>query len=52
MIADGRDSLARSPARTQGRTPCDDDKSRAILAHRDEGQSLREIARGVGSASR
>nr|WP_042185409.1 recombinase family protein [Kibdelosporangium sp. MJ126-NF4] len=40
----------RRPARTQRRRPrvVDDDKRRAILARRTEGQSLREIARGVG----
>jgi DNA invertase Pin-like site-specific DNA recombinase len=40
---------ARSHGRVGGRpTVVDDDKRRAILARRAEGQSLRTIARGVG----
>lgn len=46
-----RDGLAsaRREGRTGGRPRVvDDDKRRAILARRTEGQSLREISRGVG----
>ncbi|MEV6562949.1 recombinase family protein [Nocardia sp. NPDC051756] len=51
IVRKTRDGLesARRQGRTGGRPRVvDDDKRRAILARRAEGQSLREIARGVG----
>nr|WP_083666648.1 recombinase family protein [Saccharomonospora sp. CUA-673] len=40
---------AKRQGRTGGRPPVvDDDKRRAILARRDEGQSIRQISRGTG----
>ncbi|KIA61347.1 recombinase family protein [Nocardia vulneris] len=51
IVRKTRDGLqaARRQGRTGGRPRVvDDDKRRAILARRAEGQSLREISRGVG----
>ncbi|MBF6358300.1 recombinase family protein [Nocardia higoensis] len=45
---DGLDAAARRGRKGGRPTVIDDDKRRAILARRAEGQSLREIARGVG----
>lgn len=45
---DGLDAAARRGRKGGRPTVVDDDKRRAILARRAEGQSLREIARGVG----
>ncbi|WP_216915247.1 recombinase family protein [Nocardia noduli] len=44
---DGLDAAARRGRKGGRPTVVDDDKRRAILARRAEGQSLREIARGV-----
>ncbi|MGN2642456.1 recombinase family protein [Nocardia takedensis] len=45
---DGLDAAARRGRRGGRPSVVDDDKRRAILARRAEGQSLREISRGVG----
>jgi DNA invertase Pin-like site-specific DNA recombinase len=44
----GLESAARHGRKGGRPTVVDEDKRRAILARRAEGQSLREIARGVG----
>ncbi|MFE3280075.1 helix-turn-helix domain-containing protein [Nocardia sp. NPDC059239] len=45
---DGLDAAARRGRKGGRPRVVDDDKRRAILARHAEGQSLREIARGVG----
>ncbi|MFB7837835.1 hypothetical protein ACFC4J_40030, partial [Streptomyces sp. NPDC056056] len=45
---DGLDAAAKRGRKGGRPTVLDDDRRRAILARRAEGQSLREIARGVG----
>ena len=45
---DGLQAAARRGRKGGRPTVVDDDKRRTILARRAEGQSLREIARGIG----